>query len=65
MMSKLVLKLRRRILNIFDDSDFDDLKLQRIICFFAGHVSERDQCDKPEHDFCLWCFKPMPFKASR
>jgi len=24
---------------------------------------ERDQCGRPEHDFCLWCNKRMPGAA--
>lgn len=49
----------------FGDTDKDWVErlhypLQRAICTIHGHVPERDQCMRPEHDFCLWCHKSMP-----
>lgn len=32
----------------------------KTVCFFSGHTPERDQCNNPDHDFCLWCGKSMP-----
>lgn len=34
-------------------------------CRIGGHEPTGDQCGKPEHDFCLWCSKSMPFQALR
>lgn len=36
---------------------------QRILCLVAGHDPTHDQCENPEHDFCLWCDKSMPGKG--
>lgn len=32
----------------------------RELCGVVGHEATRDQCNRPEHDFCLWCLEPMP-----
>jgi hypothetical protein len=53
------------ILRHFGDTESDLIgrlydPLQRLACFFTGHTPERDHCMRPEHDFCLWCHKPMP-----
>jgi hypothetical protein len=37
----------------------------RVLCLFKGHVPERDMCNMPEHDFCLWCMKSTPYQARR
>jgi len=29
----------------------------------ARHEPIRDQCNRPEHDFCIWCRKLMPGMA--
>lgn len=61
------MRLHRWILRKFGDTDKDWVDqmynpLQRLACLFTGHTPERDQCMRPEHDFCLWCHKPMPGK---
>lgn len=33
------------------------------LCAVFGHSPTRDQCGRPEHDFCLWCSKTMPGAA--
>jgi len=37
--------------------------LDKLGCLLAGHEPERDQCGRPDHDFCLWCMKSMPNAA--
>lgn len=37
--------------------------VSRLLCLAYGHMPERDQCGRPEHDFCLWCNKRMPGAA--
>jgi hypothetical protein len=39
--------------------------LQRPLCWLLGHQPERDQCNLPEHDYCLFCQKSMPGQAHR
>lgn len=36
-----------------------------VLCQGFGHKPVPDQCDKPEHDFCVYCMKPMPHLADR
>lgn len=36
-----------------------------LLCRLRGHLPEPDQCMRPEHDFCICCFKPMPYQAKR
>lgn len=36
-----------------------------VLCHTFGHKPVPDQCNKPEHDFCVFCNKPMPFLADR
>jgi hypothetical protein len=35
------------------------------LCRVFGHEPVADQCDKPEHDFCVHCMTPMPHLAPR
>jgi len=35
------------------------------LCRVFGHEPVADQCDKPEHDFCVQCMTPMPGLAPR
>ncbi len=35
------------------------------LCRWFGHEPVADQCDKPEHDFCVHCLTPMPGLAPR
>lgn len=35
----------------------------RLLCIYFGHKPVADQCDKPEHDFCVYCNKLMPNSA--
>jgi hypothetical protein len=35
-------------------------RVPKLLCFFYGHVAERDQCNRPEHDYCVYCNKGMP-----
>lgn len=37
----------------------------RALCVAFSHHATPDQCDKPEHDFCVYCMKPMPYLADR
>lgn len=32
----------------------------KALCLVAGHEPVRDQCNRPEHDHCIWCKKLMP-----
>lgn len=34
-----------------------------VLCQVYGHKPIADQCNKPEHDFCVYCSKPMPNSA--
>lgn len=37
---------------------------KRLVCWlFKAHRPTEDHCLKPEHDFCAWCNKPMPFQG--
>jgi hypothetical protein len=36
-----------------------------MLCRMFGHKPVADQCDKPEHDFCVHCRTPMPGLAPR
>lgn len=36
-----------------------------VLCHAFGHEPVADQCDKPEHDFCVHCMTPMPGLAQR
>lgn len=33
------------------------------LCRIYGHKPVADQCNKPEHDFCVYCLKKMPGTA--
>lgn len=35
----------------------------RALCLIYGHEAIPDQCNKPEHDLCAYCQKPMPGTA--
>jgi hypothetical protein len=37
---------------------------RKMCCVFLGHEPIPDQCGKPEHDFCAWCMKSLPGRAS-
>lgn len=37
---------------------------RRTLCAFLGHLPERDQCMRPEHDYCVWCLRSMPYAWS-
>lgn len=39
--------------------------LQAALCVAYGHEPVRDQCDRPEHDFCVWCRAITPGEAKR
>jgi hypothetical protein len=39
--------------------------LQKPICAVMGHIPERDQCNLPEHDYCICCQRLMPGAARR
>lgn len=39
--------------------------LWRPYCWLWGHDPGADQCDRPEHDFCVICMKKTPGKAVR
>jgi len=39
--------------------------LQDFWCREAGHTYERDQCNLPEHDYCIVCMRSTPFMVSR
>lgn len=38
---------------------------QQALCLLFRHDPVRDQCNRPDHDFCLWCQKSMPGRARR
>lgn len=35
----------------------------RLLCWVFGHYPDRDQCNIPDHDYCVLCMKSMPGKA--
>lgn len=35
----------------------------RALCLYFGHEPVADQCDLPDHDFCVYCHKRMPNSA--
>lgn len=37
----------------------------KLLCLTFGHKPVPDQCPYPEHDFCVFCNKSMPFAAER
>jgi hypothetical protein len=65
-MADRALRLRRRMLFTAGESErwhWLNTAGQWVTCRVAGHEPERDQCGRPEHDFCLWCNKSMPHAA--
>lgn len=40
-------------------------RLLRVCCLVLGHDVARAKDLRPEHDFCLWCHKPMPHRWVR
>lgn len=36
-----------------------------LLCKLFGHEPVADQCNRPEHDLCLWCQRSMPDQAQR
>jgi len=40
-------------------------KVQQVFCMVLGHESTGDQCEHPEHDYCLWCGCCTPGMADR
>lgn len=60
----MALSLRQRVLFTFDEAPLGLWRLndpiQWVLCRIQGHQPERDQCGRPEHDYCLWCGKSMP-----
>lgn len=32
----------------------------RLACWVVGHLVIDDQCNKPEHRYCVWCNKATP-----
>lgn len=36
-----------------------------LLCHLFGHKPIADQCNKPEHDYCVWCERRMPWAALR
>ena len=59
----MVAKIRWWISNDAPDwiSDHFEYPVNRIFCFFLGHIPMPDQCNRPEHDLCAHCGKLMPF----
>lgn len=37
----------------------------RVLCLTFGHHPVPDQCNLPEHDFCVCCMKATPNRAVR
>lgn len=35
-----------------------------VSCKILGHVPIADQCGNPDHDFCAYCMKSTPGKAT-
>ncbi len=44
---------------------FELAVVRGLLCGWYGHEPGPDQCNRPEHDRCAYCLKPMPFKAGR
>lgn len=42
-----------------------EVPLRRGLCLLLGHLPDRDQCGLPEHDYCVWCMKLMPYSWLR
>jgi hypothetical protein len=40
--------------------EFIEKNIAKVLCRIYGHRPERDQCGRPEHDFCLICNKLIP-----
>lgn len=36
-----------------------------LLCEVFGHKAIADQCNKPEHDRCVYCMKSLPGQAKR
>ncbi len=45
------------------EHELHPLWLWRPYCWLTGHAPERDQCNRPEHDFCIVCSKSLPGRA--
>lgn len=37
--------------------------LMALLCEGLGHQPTRDQCNRPEHDYCVWCRAKTPGQA--
>lgn len=48
-----------------DDYDVFEQAVKVLGCEFAGHQPEADQCNIPDHDYCLWCGVSTPGEAKR
>lgn len=49
--------------DLLDSAEFEEFeeKFKTFVCEFVGeHDPTPDQCNKPEHDFCLWCLRRTP-----
>lgn len=31
-----------------------------VVCAHYGHWVENDHCGKPDHRYCIWCFRGFP-----
>lgn len=40
-------------------------RLQKLTCRIFGHEPIPDQCNKPEHEHCAWCRRPLPYSFTR
>lgn len=40
-----------------------DILVGRIRCLIRGHYPTLESCHKPEHDYCIWCWRLMPGQA--
>lgn len=38
-------------------------RLQKPLCRLMGHIAIRDNCNIPDHDYCMACQRSMPNAA--
>ena len=44
---------------------FPEQPFLRLLCMLVGHEPIADQCNKPEHDYCITCGRSMPGLGQR
>ncbi len=52
-----------RLCGLLTPHDSDGWAAEWLCRLLLAHEATEDHCLKPEHDFCLYCGKSMPFKG--